>query len=148
MAVPSEWVEQARVTSPDGKLDAVIVHADPTEALQTAPAEGPSKLVPVEGKGETESRVLSVRVVPKGAKTERARPFPFPTSQFMDRLAEQSAFVSSYTPEVKVSWADDSTLLIQSGPARVVHQAQEITLADGAASRRVSVTYSPATPTN
>lgn len=49
MSVPSDWIEQARVTSPDGKLDAVIVHANSTEALQRQGTEGrPSQPILIE----------------------------------------------------------------------------------------------------
>ena len=76
MSVPSEWVEQARVTSPDGKLDAVIVHANSTEALQMRGTEGhPSQRNLVKNQQhQPYNRVLFCRLVPKGARNEKERP--------------------------------------------------------------------------
>lgn len=127
MSVPSEWVEQARVTSPDGKLDAVIVHANSTEALQRPGTKGhPSERVLItEQQHHPDNRVLCVRLVPKGARIERERPYPFPTGLFLDWVKEQSVFVGYYAPNLKVSWKDDNTLLVQGDVPKVVHQARE-----------------------
>lgn len=127
MSVPSEWVEQARVTSPDGKLDAVIVHANSTEALQRLGTEGqPGQRTAIENQQhQPYNRVLCVRLVPKGARIERERPYPLPTGLFLDWVSEKSVFVGYYAPNLKVSWRDDNTLLVQGDVPKVVHQASE-----------------------
>ncbi len=127
MSVPSEWVEQARVTSPDGKLDAMIVHANSTEALQSLGTEGhPGERTLIEDQQhQPDNRVLCVRLVPKGARIEKERPYPFPTGLFLDWVQEKSVFVGYYAPNLKVSWKDDNTLLVSGDVPKVVHQARE-----------------------
>ena len=127
MSVPSEWVEQARVTSPDGKLDAVIVHANTTEALLRQATEGhPIQRTPIENQQhQPYNRVLCVRLVPKGARIERERPYPFPTGLFLEWVKDKSVFVGFYAPNLTVSWKDDKTLLVQGDVPKVVHQARE-----------------------
>lgn len=143
MSVPSDWVEQARVTSPDGKLDAVIVHANSTEALQRQGTEGrPSQPILIENQQhQPYNRVLCVRLVPKGARVERERPYPFPTDLFLDRVKEQSVFVGYYAPNLKVSWKDANILLLQGDVPKVVHQARETQR-----SRQVVVEYDITAP--
>ncbi len=142
-AIPSTWVEQARTTSPDGLLDAVIAHADPAETRQTVGEEGrPSVQIPVEGDEALEDRLLSVRVVPKGEPLERERPyFWIQSSLFRERVAEKSVLTGYDAPELQATWEGNGALLVHGKVGKVEHKTPEAVVPSAGTPRRVALRY-------
>jgi hypothetical protein len=141
--IPSEWTEQARVTAPDRRLDAVLLHADPSEAFHyPATAQQPAwqHRLPRE-QNETSHRIMCVRIIPAGARVDRESPYLHTTLHFMGRVRAQSVYVSYYTPDLKLTWEDANTLLIDGPTTPAVHQLEETTISDAQGSRTILVKY-------
>lgn len=138
---PSDWAEQTRATSPDGKLDAVVVVADDGEHLRPV-----SELEEGLGQSPEESKprqILCVRLVAAGEKVVRERPYFGAVSEFHDKAAADSVFASSPNPDLNVRWESDEVLLLsQASPDSAARLAKALTTVEGK-TRWVKIRYQP-----
>lgn len=109
MVTPSPWTEVARVTSPNGTLDGVLVKGDPDDSKMLC--------------------VTSLFLVPRGAKVkdEGSHKLGWSRDRF-EKMHNYSPFIAFEATNVSLSWKDSQTLEISGRVSKIFAQAatQEI----------------------
>lgn len=130
-AHPSEWTEQARVTSPDGRLDAVVVVAD----------DGEHRLAE---SGITEPRLfLSVRVVSAGERVARECAHVGFPGLFATSVAEKSVFVSGPAPKLTAQWKNNDVLVVNHAPKDAMARVEKTDVTADGTTKAIKVRYQP-----
>lgn len=118
IVAPQPWIELQRLTSPDGKVDAVLLERDKSAVL----------------------RLTCLRVVPRGELIKDEPPYRHLTA-FLKRIIRESVFTSTNTDNVKVFWEGGSKIIVIGESADFFSQKTQEKVALGLNKLNVRVDY-------
>ncbi len=140
---PSDWTEQSRVSSPDGRLDAVVVVADDGAHLRPK-GELEEGLTGLQSEEAAEPRqILSLRIVPAGEKVGRERPYFEFSQEFQVSVAAKSVFVSEPTPELTVQWKNNDVLMVNHAPQDAIARLDKTEVVTNGEAKPITIRYQP-----
>lgn len=125
---PLPWDELSRVTAPHGDIDAVLVTRGDTGPPMGQPADPTNLHVVRRGDGIPRDPVIP--------------PFPVMSNPELDRLYAETPFRGFDVRLPRLSWLDDTTLLLEAKKADVRQQKTTKTLLISGKERRIDIRYS------
>jgi hypothetical protein len=125
LAVPSPWKEISRVSSPNGKWDAVVVSGSSCIAIR----QGSRLATPVRQEDMPEHTVTCIRICARGERIDNEAAYILPSQVYLQRLSRKFVFVAGDVKSAAIKWAENSrTLDVNARLGAVLYQSPRFRL--------------------